>query len=107
DHERLVVTIDLEAARLVVGKGAEDAGDLANLIGLTFGLLADLVAFVAQAPAHLDKEVTSVDELDLAAALRLLPIRQYPDVRRYSSVVEKLIGEPDDRLEPVVFDDPL
>ena len=95
-----------EDPRLAVLEVAVDAGDLADLVGLAVVAVADLVALVAQALAHLDEEAAGVDELDLAFALRLLAVGEHPDVGRDAGVVEKLVRQGDDRLEPVVFDDP-
>src|SRR5690606_4843480 len=66
----------------------------------------DLVPLVSERPPHLAEEVDRVDELDLPPALRALAVGHDPDVGRDPGVVEELVGERDDRLEPVVLEDP-
>ena len=38
---------------------------------------------------------------------RLLAVGEYPEVGRDAGVVKELVGQRDDGLQPVVFDDPL
>src|SRR5437016_5920694 len=83
-----------------------DASDLADLIRLAGIPVADFVALVAEALAHLDKELTRVDELDLATARLLFPVGQKPQISGNACVVEELVRERDDRFEPIVLDDP-
>ena len=47
-----------------------------------------------------------VDELDLAAAVLRLAVGQHPDVGGDAGVVEHVQRQGDDRLQPVVLDDP-
>ena len=54
----------------------------------------------------LHEELAGVDELDLALALRLLAVGEHPDVGGDAGVVEELVGQGDDGLQPVVLDDP-
>ena len=46
------------------------------------------------------------DELYLPSSLGALPVRDHPDVGRDAGVVEELVRKGDDRIEPVVLDDP-
>ena len=66
----------------------------------------DLAAFGAQALSQQDPERRGVDELDLAAPLGPLPVREHPDVGGDPRVVEELLGQRDERLEQVVLQDP-
>ena len=75
--------------------------------GSPVGRVADLVALVAEALPHLDVELARVDELHLAAARLFLAVGQHPDVGGDAGVVEELVGQRDDGLQPVVLDDPL
>src|SRR5689334_20903021 len=68
--------------------------------------LADLLALLAEALAHLREQLTGVDELDLAPTLGSLAIRDDPEVRADPGVIEELVGKGDDALEPVVLDNP-
>ena len=85
---------------LVLLERAVEAGDLGDLVG------ADLVALVAQALPHLREQLAGIDELDLAPALGLLAVGDDPEVGADPGVVEELVGQGDDPLEPVVLDDP-
>ena len=69
-------------------------------------LVADPAPLLAEALAHLHPLRAGIDELDLALTRRLLAVRQHPDVGRYAGVVEELLRQRDDCLEPVVLDDP-
>ena len=53
------------------------------------------------------KNAARVDELDLALALGFLAVGEHPDVGGDAGVVEELVGQGDDGLQPVVLDDPL
>ena len=64
------------------------------------------VALVAEALAHLHEEPAPVDELYLPLPLRLLAVREHPDIGGDAGVVEKLIGQRHDRFQPVALDDP-
>jgi hypothetical protein len=44
--------------------------------------------------------------LDIAAPLGRFAIGDEPDVGVNARIVEQLVGESDDRIEPVVLDDP-
>ena len=85
---------------LAVLEVAVDAREVVDLLG------RQLVPLVAEALAHLHEEQAPVDELHLPFAVRLLPVREHPDVGRDARVVEKLVGECDDGLQPVVLDNP-
>src|SRR5690606_30420703 len=47
-----------------------------------------------------------IDELHLAAARFVFAVRQDPDIGGDAGVVEELLRQRDDRLEPVVLQDP-
>src|SRR5690606_13132034 len=79
---------------------AVDLGDLADVIW------RKLVALIAERLPHLSEESDTVHELDPASTLRALPVRDDPHVRVDAGVVEELVGQSDNRLEPVIFDDP-
>src|SRR5690606_8041293 len=81
--------------------------DLPNVIGLPVLAFAELAALVAEATAHRNPTVAGVQELDLALASRLLSVCEDPDVGANPGVVEHLLRQGDDGLEPVPFDDPL
>src|SRR6218665_2522491 len=78
---------------------------MVRVFGLV-GRIADAAALVTQALFHRHPVVAGVDELHLALAVRLLAVGQRPDVSTDAGVVEKLLGERDDGLEPIVLDDP-
>ena len=69
--------------------------------------LPQLVPLVSERLAHLLKELDAVDELHLALACFGLAVGDDPEVGRDPGVVEELVGQSDDGLEPVVLDDPL
>ena len=97
-----------EGPGLAVPEAAEDAGEVPDLVGLAPPVrgVAELVALVAEALRHLHEEAAGVDELDLALAPGPLAVGEHPDVRRDAGVVEELVGQRDDGLQPVVLDDP-
>jgi hypothetical protein len=80
--------------------------DLGDLVAPVL-LLTDLTALVAEAAAHRNVEGTGVEELDLALAAFLLAVGDDPDVGADAGVVEHLLRQGDDGLQPVVLDDPL
>src|SRR5690606_27576265 len=94
----LLVAEDL-AVRVFL-KIAVDSGDLIDM------LLAELVPLLSQRPPHLLIKVNRVNELDLALPLRTLAVGQDPDVRCDARVVEKLVRQGNDCLQPVVLNDP-
>ena len=63
-------------------------------------------ALVAEALLHLHPERAGVDELNLAFARLLFPVGEHPEVGGDAGVVEELLGQGDDGLQPVVLDDP-
>ena len=69
-------------------------------------VLAEGLALVAEALAHLLKHVHRVDELDLAFTRRELLVGDNPDIGGDAGVVEKLVRQGDDGLQPVILDDP-
>ena len=97
-----------EGARLAVAEVAEDLREFADVVGvfLLVGGVADAAAFVAEAFLHLHPERAGVDELHLALAGLFLPVGEHPEVGGDAGVVEELLGQGDDGLQPVVLDDP-
>ena len=68
--------------------------------------VGDENAFVAEIAFHGIEEFRAVYQLDLAPASLQLAVRQDPDVGGDAGVEEELVGQRDDALQPVVFDDP-
>ena len=108
DDSRPRLAVAGRGARGIVFELAEDLRELLD-VGMLFRFVyvAEQMALVAEALRHLVPEVAGVDELDSATALLFLPVRQNPDVGGNAGVVEKLVGQGDNRLQPVVLDDPL
>ena len=65
-------------------------------------LIADLVALVVEALLHLLKKAGAVDKLHLAAPFLWFAVGDQPDVGENAGVVEELIGQRDDGIQPVV-----
>jgi hypothetical protein len=98
---------DAEEAEPLVGEDLDllplrkitvQPGDLVNLA------VADFLALLAERLAHLDEILAGVDELDLAAPLRRLAVRDHPEVRRNAGVVEELVRQRDHGLQPANLD---
>src|SRR5690606_39199971 len=51
-------------------------------------------------------EIASVEKLNLTLPPLFLTIRDNPDVGTDASVIKHLLGKSDDRLEPIILDDP-
>ena len=100
DDAGLGLAVDLYLRRLAVPVVAVDAGQVIDL------LVGDLVTLVVEALLHLPEEARAVDELYPAAPLRRLAVRHEPDIGKDAGVVEKLVGQRHDGVEPVVLDDP-
>ena len=86
--------------RLAVSEVAVDLGQPGD-VGF-----AQLVALVVEALLHLLEEARAVDQLHLASPLLRLAVGDEPDVGEDAGVVEKLVRQGDDGVEPVVLDDP-
>ena len=82
---------------------AEIAVNLRQSRNVGFG---QFVALVVEALLHLLEEACAVDQLHLAAPLLRLAVGDEPDIGEDAGVVEQLIRQSDDRVEPVVLDDP-
>ena len=91
----------VRSAGLAVLEVAVDAGEVVDLFA------RELVALVAEALTHLHEELPPVDELHLALSPLFLAVGEHPDVCGDAGVVEELVWQRHDRLEPVVLDDPL
>ncbi len=117
-HRRRVALHEGEGACLPVAEIAEEAGEIADVIGIARVLgpagvrVADLAPLVAEALLHRHPEVAAIDELDLAFARNrpsgtgVFAVRENPEVGGDAGIVEELLGQGDDRLQPVVLDDP-
>ena len=68
--------------------------------------LGDENAFVSEISFHRLKESGAVNQLYLAPASLQLAVRQDPDVGGDTGVEEEFVGQRDDALQPVVFDNP-
>src|SRR6266702_2265374 len=66
----------------------------------------DFAAFVAQAFAHLHPEVSGIDELHFTSSLLLFAVGEYPDIGGNACVVEKLLGQGNNSLEPIILHHP-
>ncbi len=67
---------------------------------------SNAAALVAKGLFHLHPEATGIDKLYLAFALRGLAVADYPDIGGDAGVVEELLRQGDNGLQPVIFDDP-
>ena len=56
--------------------------------------------------AQRTKPLRRVDQLDITLALGRLSVAEQPDIGGDSSIVENVERQGDDRLQPVVLDDP-
>ena len=68
--------------------------------------LGDENALVAEISFHRIEEASAVNQLDFASPSLQLAIRQNPDVGGDTGVEEEFVGQRDDALQPVVFDNP-
>src|SRR5699024_2644664 len=75
-------------------------GQIANLI------FSNFVALVIETFLHTPAKVRAINQLHLAAPLRSLAVGNQPDIGEDAGVVEELIGQRDDGIEPVVLDNP-
>ena len=89
-----------EVAGFAVGEVAMDSGQVVDLE------LGEFVALVTEAAAHLLEHLPSVDELHFACTVRFFAVGQHPDIGGDAGVVEHLVGQGHNRLQPVVLDDP-
>src|SRR5688500_8177133 len=80
--------------RLVYGS------DLANVC------IREFAPFVAEDASHWHPRLGGIDELHLAPPAFLLAIGQDPDVRGDARIIEKLFGQGDDRLQPIILQNP-
>ena len=79
-------------------------------VGVQFHYLTDMAIgddppLVSEIPFHLIEEVNSVDQLYLALTCLRFLVRQDPDIGGDTGVEEQLIGQRDNALQPVFFDD--
>ena len=120
DDGRLVVLIRLpeDDADLVISEvfAREDFDVLVGVaLGPAFGValldpgavrIGDAVAFVAEGFWLLFKLLAGINEHDAACMAGGLVIPQQPDVGKDAGVIEKLVGQHDDGIQPVVLQDP-
>ena len=69
-------------------------------------VLAELAVLLAQVLAERPVPLGGVDQLHLALAMLRLAVGKHPDVGGDAGVVEHVERQGDDRLQPVVLDDP-
>ena len=63
-------------------------------------------ALGAEISFHRIEEANAVNQLDFASSSLQLAIRQNPDIGGDTSIEEEFVGQRDDALQPVVFDNP-
>ena len=68
--------------------------------------LGDENALGAEISSHRIEETRAVYQLDFASSSLQLAIRQDPDIGGDTGVEEEFVGQRDDALQPVVFDNP-
>ena len=68
--------------------------------------LAELAVLLAQVFPQRTVPLGGVDQLHLALAVLRLAVGEHPDVGGDAGVVEHVERQGDDRLQPVVLDDP-
>ncbi len=68
--------------------------------------LGDKNALVSEIPFHRLEELRTVNQLNLAPASLQFAVRQDPDIGGDAGVEEEFVGQRDDALQPVVFDNP-
>src|SRR5690606_5402610 len=64
-------------------------------------------AALALLTAARSPDFTSIQELNLSFAALFLAVGDNPDVCADAGVVEHLLGQSDDRFQPIVLDEPL
>ena len=75
-------------------------------ISLIVRRVADPAAFIAETFLHLHPKLASINELHFALTMFLFAIGEHPDIGGNASVVEQLLRQGDDGLQPVILDDP-
>ena len=106
DDQRFLHPVHRERPCFPVREPSVYLCNLADMVGVALVGVADAVAFVAETLLHLHPEVAGVNELNLSLALPLLSVREHPDIGGNSGVVEELVRQRDNRLQPVVLNDP-
>lgn len=86
-------------AVLRLAECAVDAADLGDLFVRDFNALA------AERLAQFRVDAVRIDELDLAAPLHALAVREHPDVRRDAGVVKDVVRQGDDGFDEVVLEE--
>ena len=89
-----------DPALLALLEGEEGVADALDV------LLAELAVLLAQVLAQGPVPPGGVDQLHLAPAVLGLAVAEHPDVGGDAGVVEHVERQGDDRLQPVVLDDP-
>ena len=100
DDALLFLSVDHDGRGLAVPVVTVELGQCGNVV------FTDLVAFVVQALLHPAEKAGAVDQLHRAFAFRNLPVGHEPDVGVDTGIVEKLVRQSDDGVQPVIFDDP-
>ena len=88
-----------DLAQGAFGKVAIQAADLCD------GVLGDVVALVAQGLAAFFVQAGGIDELHLAAPGFGLVLAEQPDIGGDAGIVKNVVGQGDDGVEVVVFED--
>ena len=83
-----------------------ELGQHIDMVGRAFGAVADTFTFVAEAFFHFPSELGAVDELHLALTIGSFAVGDNPDISINARVVEKMVGQADDGIEHVIFDNP-
>src|SRR5690606_26572846 len=78
----------------------EGVADALDVLG------GELAVLLAEVLAQRLVPARRVDELHAASAVLGLAVREHPDVGRDAGVVEHVERQGDDRLQPVVLEDP-
>ena len=94
-----------EDFHLLVGIALGPAFDVALLDPGAVGI-GDAVAFVAEGFRLLLKLLAGINKHDAACMAGGLVIPQQPDVGEDASIIEQLVGQHDDGIQPVVLQDP-
>src|SRR2546421_11683241 len=76
------------------------------MIRCAVSAVSDSLALVAETLFHLPGKVRRVNKLTLTRALPLLAVCHNPDISKNARIIEKLVGQADNRFESIVLNDP-
>src|SRR5262249_1170556 len=97
---RVFLAVDRNRAGVSVLEGSVELSDLVNM------RVGEFVALVAKALFHLLEMPRTLDQLPLAAPVLRFAVSDQPQISVNARIVEKLIRQRDDGVEPIVLDDP-